>query len=208
MPTLMTLLLMAANFAISWFNAKSVGRIWSESKQIGGGARALAVSGYVMAIIGFTMVYSFVLMFLFAAIGPSLLHISTETTAYLLQLVGDLSYILIGLAIIPTGIIIWINSLIAFWKRKTLRGGMIAGWNTFATVSNVVSAARNMPSAFSRVASSLRNQRGNGAVVLLAILIVLMAILGGYFTASAIMKRADRKYDLYAAVRGHRPVYS
>ena len=208
MQIFMTVIMMALNFGISWYNAHTVGRIWSESKHMGKGTRALAVSGYIMSICGFTMVYSIILMLLFSYLGPNLMKMPAETSAFLLQLVADLSYVLIALAIIPTGIIITVNSMISFWKRKSLRGGVIAGWNTFATVSNVISAARNMPSAFSRIASSIKNQRGNGGIILLAVLIVLIAILGGYFTASAIMKRADRKFDLYSTVRGQNPAFS
>ncbi|MDR1068344.1 MAG: hypothetical protein LBL36_03750, partial [Clostridiales Family XIII bacterium] len=111
-----------------------------------------------------------------------------------------LTYRLIVLAVVPTGIIIWINSLITFWKRKSLRTGGIAAWNSFAMVSNVISASRNLPSAFGRIANSLKNQRGNGAIVMLALVIVACCVLGGYFTTSSIMKRADRKYDLFDKV--------
>jgi hypothetical protein len=112
--------------------------------------------------------------------------------------------VLIIFAVIPTGIIIWINSLITFWKHKSLATGGIAAWNTFANVRNVISASRNLPSALSRLVDSAKRTKGNGAIVILAIAIVLLAILGGYFTASAIMKRADRKYDLFYEVNHQR----
>jgi len=205
-PILFTGIMLAVNFGISWFNARNVGRIWSESKQIGGGTRVLAVSGYIMAIAGFTMVYSVLLMILISLVAPVLGYLSPADADFLLQLVSDLSYVLIILAIIPTGIIIWINSLISFWKRKSLMNGGIAAWNTFAMASNVISASRNLPSAIGRIAGSMKNQRGNGAIVLLAVIIVLCAILGGFFTASAIMHRADKKYDLFTKVNGGRPM--
>ena len=208
MGMLFTILMMALNFGISWYNAHTVGKIWSESKHMGKGTRAVTVSGYIMSIAGFTMVYSIIIMLLLSYLGPNLMKMSPEDSAFLLQLVSDLSYVLIVITIIPTGIIITVHSMISFWKRKSLRGGLIAGWNTFATVTNVISAARNVPSAFSRIASSIKSQRGNSAIVLLALLIVLAAILGGYFTASAIMKRADRKYDLYATVQTQNPAFS
>jgi hypothetical protein len=83
---------------------------------------------------------------------------------------------------------------------------MTAAWNTYAMTRNVVSAARNVPSALGRIMSSVKNQKGNAALILLAVVIVLIAILGGYFTASAIMKRADKKYDLFNAVTGGKPL--
>jgi predicted histidine transporter YuiF (NhaC family) len=192
--------MLAVNFGVSWFNANTVGKIWSESKQIGGGARVLAVAGYIMAIAGFTMVYSVVLIAVLSALGNAGGYFTPEQLQLLIGLSSDLSYVLIVMAVIPTGIIIWINSLIAFWKHKSLRSGGIAAWNSFAMVSNVISASRNLPSAFSRIVDSIRNQRDNGAIIMLALVVVACAILGGYFTASAIVKRADRKYDLFGRV--------
>jgi hypothetical protein len=160
--------------------------------------RALAVCGYIMAVAGFTMVYSIIIMAIISA-TKGFGYLGEAQAALLMQFIGDLSYILIALAIIPTGIIITINSMISFWKRKSLRGGLMAGWNTFATVSNVVNATRSMPSAFGRIISSVRNNRDSGVIVL-AIVVVALCVLGGYFTASAIVKRADRKYDLFNSV--------
>ena len=194
--------LLALNFGISWWNAKNVGKIWSESKQIGGGTRALAIVGYAMAVVGFTMVYVIILIAIIAAVGPMTGYLSSDDTQYLLSLISDMSYILITTAIIPLGIIAWINSLIRFWKNKSLKTGGIAAWNTFANVRNVINASRNMPSAISRLTGSLKKSDGKSGLVILAIIAVLCAILGGYFTASAIVKKADRKYDLFADVQG------
>jgi hypothetical protein len=188
----------ALNFGISVWNANSVGKIWTEAKYIGGGVRILATCGYIMAVAGFTMVYSIILMAIIGATN-GFGYLSLEQSTLLLQFVGDLSYILIALAIIPTGIIITINSLVVFWKNKNIKTGAIGAWNTFATVSNVVNATRAMPSAFGRIFESVRKNRDSGVIVL-AILIVALCVLGGYFTASAIVKRADRKYDLFNQV--------
>ena len=194
--------LIGINFIISWFNAKSVGRIWSESKQIGGGTRILAVAGYVMAIIGFTMVYSILIVLAISYIGPMTGYLSSSDSQMLISFISDLSYVLIALAVIPTGIIIWINSLISFWKHKSLRSGGIAAWNTFANVRNIVSASRNVPSALARLTQSAKKagNNGKGAILFLAVIAVICAILGGYFTASAIVKRSDKKYDLFGDV--------
>lgn len=188
----------AVNFGISVWNANSVGKIWTEAKYIGGGVRVLAVCGYIMAVAGFTMVYSIIIMAIIGA-TDGFGYLSPENAEALLAFVGDLSYVLVALAVIPTGILITINSLVTFWKHKSLKTGAVGAWNTFATVSNVVNAARSMPSAFGRILGSVRSNRNNG-VALLAILIVALCVFGGYFTASAIVKRADRKYDLFEQV--------
>jgi hypothetical protein len=188
----------AINFGISVWNAYSVGKIWTEAKYIGGGVRVLATCGYIMAIAGFTMVYSIIIIAIIAA-TEGFGYLSPESSVLLVQFISDLSYILIALAVIPTGIIITINSIIVFWRNKNIKTGAIGAWNTFATVSNVVNATRAMPSAFGRIISSVRSNRDSG-VIILAILVVALCVLGGYFTASAIVKRADRKYDLFQTV--------
>jgi hypothetical protein len=188
----------AVNFGISVWNANAVGKVWTESKYIGGSVRVLAVCGYIMAIAGFTMVYSIIIIAIIGA-TKGFGYLSAEQATVLLQFISDLSYILIAFAIIPTGIIITIGSAVSFWKRKSLKGGLVAGWNTFATISNVVHATRAMPSAFGRIISSVKSNRDSGVLVL-AIVIVALCVLGGYFTASAIVKRADKKYDLFGSV--------
>jgi len=193
-----TVIMCAVNFGISIWNANAVGRIWTEAKYIGGGVRVLAVCGYIMAVAGFTMVYSIIIMAVIAATN-GFGYLSPEQSTLLLQFVGDLSYILIAIAVIPTGIIITINSLIVFWKNKNLKTGAIGAWNTFATVSNVVNATRAMPSAFGRILDTVRKNR-DGGIIVIAIVVVALCVLGGYFTTSAIVKRADRKYDLFQTV--------
>lgn len=200
---LFPIILLGVNFGISWWNARTVGKMWSESKAIGGFPRVLAVSGYIMAIAGFTMVYVTILILVISYVGPYFDLLPTYQADMLLSFVGDLSYLLIAMAIIPTGIIIWINSLITFWRHKNLRTGGVALWNTLATASNTINAVRNVPSAIGGIKKVLSNNgRGSGNIILLGIIIVLAAVLGGYFTASAIMHRQDRNYDFAEKVTG------
>src|SRR5260370_8046537 len=49
--------LLILNFAISWFNAWSVGRVLVESKMIGGFFRMTVWCGAIMSACGFTWVY-------------------------------------------------------------------------------------------------------------------------------------------------------
>lgn len=198
-------IMLAVNFVISWWNARSVGKMWSESKSIGGFPRVLAVSGYIMAVAGFTMVYVTLLMIIISKAGLYFDFLDESQSQMLMSFVYDLSYVLIVMAIIPTGIIIWINSLITFWRHKSLRTGGVAAWNTFATISNTINTARNMPSALGGIKRALsNNERGSGNIILLAIIIVLAAILGGYFTASTIVHKQDREYDFVEKVTGQK----
>lgn len=209
MTILFLLLLLALNFMISWANASYVGRYWSESKEVGGSFRVYIVVGYIMAIAGFTMVYGYILL-LISPIILQLAEVEQETILLFEQLAADLIYLFCVATIIPTGFYIWIRSLKNFWERKTLANGLTAGWNSYAQIHNMVSAARNAPSALGRVAKALFGGKGkkkdNTIVVLAAIFVLIIAIFGGYFTASAIMKKADREYDMFADLQRRYPI--
>ena len=208
MTYLFLFLLLALNFAISWSNASYVGRYWSESKQVGGSFRVYMVIGYIMAIAGFTMVYGYILLLISPYILP-LLKVSQETILAVQSLSADLIYLFCVATIIPTGFYIWIRSLKTFFEEKTLSAGLTAGWNTFAQVHNVVNAAREVPNALSRIADALlgkgKKKNDKTIIVVLAILIVAVAIFGGYFTASYIMKKADREYDMFSELEATHP---
>lgn len=204
MALLLLLFVLALNFMISWANANYVGRYWSESKEIGGSFRVYIVVGYIMAIAGFTMVYGYILL-LIIPIFLQIAEVEQETILIFEQLSSDLIYLFCIVTMIPTGFYIWIRSLKNFWEKKTLANGITAGWNSYAQIHNTISAARNAPSALGRVIKTLFGGKGkkkdNTIIVLLAIFVLILAIFGGYFTASAIMKKADREYDMFADLK-------
>lgn len=207
MTILLLVLVLALNFMISWANASYVGRYWSESKEVGGSFRAYIVAGYIMAIAGFTMVYGYILL-LICPLFLQLAEVDQETILMFEQLSSDLIYLFCIITMIPTGFFIWIRSLKNFWEKKTLANGLTAGWNSYAQIHNTISAARNAPSALGRVIEALFGGKGkkkdNTIIILCAILVLILAIFGGYFTASAIMKKADREYDMFANLQKKR----
>ena len=210
MTILLLVLVLALNFGISWANASYVGRYWSESKEVGGSFRVYIVVGYIMAIAGFTMVYGYIGLL----VSPFILQLAKvdqETIIMFEQLSLDLVYIFCVVTIVPTGFYIWIQSLKDFWEQRTLSSGLTAGWNSYAQIHNTVSAARNAPSALGRISKALfggkGKKKGNTVIVLCAIFLLILAIFGGYFTASAIMKKADREYDMFANIQRRNPEY-
>lgn len=210
MTILLLVLALALNFIISWANANYVGRYWSESKEVGGSFRVYIVVGYIMAIAGFTMVYGYI----FLLISPLFLQmakVDQETILMFEQLASDLIYLFCVITIVPTGFYIWIRSLKNFWEKKTLANGLTAGWNTYAQIHNTMSVARNAPSALDRVVKALFGGKGkkkaDAVIALCAIFVLILAIFGGYFTASAIMKKADREYDMFADLKKRNPNY-
>lgn len=210
MTILLLVLVLALNFGISWANASYVGRYWSESKEVGGSFRVYIVVGYIMAIAGFTMVYGYIGLL----VSPFILQLAKvdqETIIMFEQLSLDLVYIFCVVTIVPTGFYIWIQSLKDFWEQRTLSSGLTTSWNSYAQIHNTVSAARNAPSALGRISKALfggkGKKKGNTVIVLCAIFLLILAIFGGYFTASAIMKKADREYDMFASIQKRNPEY-
>lgn len=195
---ILVILILAWDFLISYGNASYCGRYWSESKAIGGSFRAYVVCGYIMAISGFTMVYGYIVIMLLPYILPLFPKFADTDMTALITLSSDLIYVMITVAVIPTGFIIWFRSVAIAWKQRTLGNVLTAGWNTYAQVHNTVSACREMPSALKRISKALfggKKKKGNEYIVAIAILVIIIALLGGYFTASAIMKKADAEYD-------------
>lgn len=161
-----------------------------------------------MAIAGFTMVYGYILL-LVSPIFLQMAKVDQETILMFEQLSSDLIYIFCVITMIPTGFYIWIRSLKNFWERKTLSSGLTAGWNSYAQIHNTISVARNGPSALGRITKALfggkSKKKDNTIIVLCAIFVLILAIFGGYFTASAIMKKADREYDMFADLQKRNP---
>src|SRR5574344_819042 len=110
MMILLLLLVLALNFSISWGNAVYAGRSWSESKQIGGVYRAYIVSGYIMSIAGFTMIYSYALLII-APIIMELANMDSEIIQQIQQLSSDLMYVILVASIIPVGCFVWFRSV-------------------------------------------------------------------------------------------------
>ncbi len=208
MAIFLLVLALALNFIISWANANYVGRYWSESKEVGGSFRVYIVVGYIMAIAGFTMVYGYILL-LISPLFLQMAKVDQETILMFEQLASDLIYLFCVITMIPTGFYIWIRSLKNFWEKKTLANGLTAGWNSYAQIHNTISVARNAPSALGRVVKALFGGKGkkkdNTVIVLCAVFVLILAIFGGYFTASAIMKKADREYDMFADLKKRNP---
>lgn len=217
MQLLFLIFLLAVNFVISWANASYVGRYWSESKVVGGSFRRYVICGYVMAIFGFTMVYAYILLLL-TPIVLQMQGVDPEIIMRFEILAADLTYLLVGVPIILCGFRIWVQSLRAAWEERSLSHILTAGWNSYAQIHNLISFSREAPSAFGRVVEALSGdgesrssskKKDDAMVIYLAILLGIVALLGGFFTADAIRKRADVQYDLFSDLeRQYKPSYT
>ena len=217
MELLFVILLLGFNFFISWSNASYVGRYWSESKEVGGSFSRYVVCGYVMAVAGFTMVYGYILI-LISPIVLQYYEISPEIIGVIQQISSDALYLLVSVPIILSGFRIWIVSLKTAWEEKSFRHIATAGWNSYAHIRNMVNFARNAPSAAGRIFEALfggsskrRSKKDEGILVGAVLAVLIFAIFGGYFTANAIMKKADAEYDGFREAwdkYNHEPEYN
>src|SRR3984893_6244287 len=82
----------------------------------------------------------------------------------------------------------------AILAQKNLINGGIAAWNTYAQISNIVSAVRFVPEAIGNVFSAFKgdNEEDNRALLLM-LAVVLVAVGAGGMTARAIILATARK---------------
>lgn len=192
---LLLVLIWAVNFAISWWNAKSVGVVWVETKQIGGWQRFMSWMGAIMSASGFTWCYLVVLLFGAYYAQPFFIEKGKEMilTPDALEAGFALGYLIIIPGVFFSGFMIWIDSLAIAWRNKSAKSIGIAGWNTFAQAHNMYSAMRGVPEAMESVTKfffgkgkSKDSKNGAGLII---ILLVILAILGGIITTMSIVKK-------------------
>jgi len=159
------------------------------------------VAGYIMAVTGFTMVYGYLLLLIAPFIIPLIPALEEFPVETLIELADDLLYVMITICAIPTGFIIWYHTFIHFWRKKTLKNGLTIAWNTYAQIRNTISAVKNMPSAIGRISKAFFGEKGKTGkkgkekIIFFAVFVLVVAVLAGWLTASAIVKRTDRKHD-------------
>src|SRR5258708_12839718 len=108
----MIFLLLILNFAISWFNAWSVGRVLVESKMIGGFFRMTVWCGAIMSACGFTWVY-------IALLGLLAQSFQWLPARYI-QGIFSLGYLVIIFPLLGSGLGIAPSSSPQFWRHNTL----------------------------------------------------------------------------------------
>lgn len=184
------LLLLVLNFAISVFNAWSVGHSWLETKAAGGFVRFMAWMGATMSAVGFSWCY---LVLIAVAAGPDGFHRLTQPYV---DAMFSLGYLAIIVPCIGSGLAITVDSWAHFWRKRTFGSGAVAAWNTAADVYNIYNAVRYVPSAWDNVRDLLLPKKrsdsssssSDNALARLAILLAIMAVIGGVLTTAAIIR--------------------
>ncbi len=198
------------NLGISFWNARVVGLAWVESKRVGGWLRVMIWAGAVMAACGFIWCYLVLEGFVGHWLFPN------KVTVDVMEGVFYLGYLVIAPAVIFSGFLIWIDSLIQAYLRRDFASIGRATWNTFAQAHNTYRAFKGMPEAWrgskerlsgrSRRSSSSPSTGGKGGGALLILILVFAAVILGILTTYAIvMKYAGTRslstYDGGGALR-------
>ena len=192
----MLLLVLVLNLVISFFNARSVGRVWAESKAIGGWIRLVIWAGAIQSAIGFTYVYAFIVGYIAVSTG--------YLPAAMLGVLLNLMYVMIVVPLIGSAIIITIQSWITAARDRSLMNLGVAGWNTFATAYNTYNAVQSFGPALDSVQQGLGGVFGDGdsddnaaRVILLAAIVLLAGVL----TTSVIIRRYEASLPVSEEVR-------
>ena len=193
----MLLLVLVLNLVISFFNARNVGKIWAESKAIGGWVRVLAWAGAIQSAVGFTYVYAVVVAYIAASTG----YLPASMVGVLLNLM----YVMLVVPMLGSAIIITIQSWINAARERSLMNLGVAGWNTFATAYNAYNAVNSFGPALDAVQEGLGGLFGGdsdsddnaGRVILLAAIVLLAGVL----TTSVIIRRYEATLPVSEEVR-------
>lgn len=176
------------NILISVWNCYAVGHTWKDVMAMGSGfEKMLLWSGAIQSGIGFSMPLLIALAF-----GASKLLtipdaetgvpiLTSEEANILLQGTFSLWYIPAIVLVIGTGIIIWAHSAREAYKRRDFASIAVFGWNSFAQISNMLSAVNNLGGAIGNVGTLFKESKGNLWFVGGAI--VLLSLVGGFSLA-------------------------
>ena len=200
--------LMALNFAISWFNAWSVGKVWKERELAGFFGKLVIWSGAVMSACGFIWVYLMIEALVFRAVGWL---DDTQVNGLV-----SLGYLVIILPVLGSGLALTVNAWATAWRKRNFVNMAAASWNTFAQTYNTYRAISAIPDALEGVGdvfSPRRDSKGGteGAAGAFILLLLLLAVIGGVMTTAVIIRSSARShaahvYDKYG-LRKEQPVH-
>lgn len=151
MDTLLLVLVLLLNVAISVWNCYAVGSAWKDTMAIGGRfEKAVLWSAVIQSGIGFSMPILLVLAYgsvAYLTAGEEPVLTPTEG-AEMMQVIFSLWYVAVIFPILGSGLAIWAHSLRIAYQRRDFASIATAGWNSFAQIHNMVSAVNNFGGAF------------------------------------------------------------
>lgn len=189
--TLLLAGLLVLNAFISWWNAKQAGKVWLESKAVGGFPRLLAWSAAIQSACGFTMIIGF-----FLALLASVFHWLPPKYVTILL---NLEYLLIVVPAIGSGLVITLHSWQLAFRDRSVANLGTAAYNTLATVHNVYDVATELPSVFDSVSGLFSGGGGGGSsdssdsddnnpAVMLVLILAVVAVAAGILLTVSIVR--------------------
>lgn len=179
------------NFGISWFNAWSVGRAWSDSKVVAGWPRLVTWCGAVMAAVGFSWCCLTIAALGLGAVG----YLPVKWV----QATMELGYVVIVFPMLGSGLGIWIHSLLVAWRNRDVLSVGIAAWNTYTQVHNTYQSATLLPSVFDNLTNVFSWDTDEDGVsskfATVSIALVVFALLSGILLTVAIVRKSAKDYS-------------
>ncbi len=182
------------NLGISAWNAYAVGKMWPYTKQMGGWTRLITWCGFIMSGCGFSWCFLLPLALL------SYVNHWFGFDQQALVATMNLGYIVLAPAICLSGLFIWIDSLIQAWRERTFTSIAVAGWNTYAQISNTIDVFTHMGPAFENVGSFFSKFSGGdddsedskAGLVIFVIALVAFSVVAGFLVTTAIVVKVAR----------------
>lgn len=210
METIILIAVLILNVLISVWNTYAAGISWKDTMTLGNRFdKAVLYSAVIQAGIGFSMPIILMLTYLattFLTMGDKP-NLTPEEAKQLVEWISSLWYVAIIFPILGSGFAIWLHSIRIAFQRRDFASIATAGWNTFAQIHNTLSAIDNLGGAFDKIGdlfSSLTSSKGNNKnnAAILAILIVVISIVGGFMLAIYLTKKfaknANSRIEEYA----------
>jgi hypothetical protein len=193
-------LILLVNYTISWWNAYATGKSWVEAKAVGGWIRVVAWAGAVLSAAGFSTVYLFLI-----AYGAHVLGYIDDQSMKLALSFGNLGLIT---PMIGAGIVVTLESWRRAYRHPSLLSLGSAGWNTYATAHNALSAFEDSGDALDMIGeaytSAIDSKSKAVAVALItAIAIALFALVAGALQAAFLIRKYAATDPIPAVVANH-----
>lgn len=142
---LLTLLIVAVGLGVAYWNARIAGKIWLESKAVGGWVRVVAWCGAVQSAMGFALIYSLVVGIPLALY----MKVKVEFFEYWMSWVTVLALP----ALIGSSLIIAIESWRRWGRERSLKNLGFAGWNTISSTASLEKDLRTIGEAIGKLFS-------------------------------------------------------
>ncbi|HRY36270.1 MAG TPA: hypothetical protein P5230_00105 [Candidatus Magasanikbacteria bacterium] len=189
---------------ISVWNCYAVGIAWKDTMAFGGWFnKTLLWSGVIQSGVGFSMPIMLILGFgasFFLSSGENPMF-TLEEADQILQGMFSLWYVLVIFPVLGSGLAIWAHSLREAYRRRDFGSIAVAGYNSFAQIHNMVSAANNLGGAFGNVgelfgkALDSKGGKGKDKLFILLIILVIVAIIAGFMIAFALVRHYASNTD-------------